>query len=104
MIAQKGFSHTNLILRPIHLLKHLSHGCTAWLLLWLHPTSGDDPLLRVPTAADQQNLKKKSSSFKNCITHYFYCEIRYVCLHTPLDTDKQDTSGGSAFSFAGAFS
>lgn len=47
--------------RFIYLLKHLTHCCTAWLLLGLHPTSGDDPLVWVPTAADQQHLLKESA-------------------------------------------
>lgn len=53
--------------RFIYLLKHFSHCCTTWLLLWLHPSSGDDPLVWMPTAADQQNLSKKKK--KN---YYFY--------------------------------
>lgn len=39
--------------RFIHLLKHLPHCSTTGLLLRLHPTPGDDPLVWVSTAADQ---------------------------------------------------
>lgn len=47
-----------LILQTIHLLKDFSHGGATRLLFGLHPTSGDDPLVWVPTAADQQHLEE----------------------------------------------
>jgi len=65
-------SKTNQIPRFFHLFKDLSHGSTTGLLLWLHPSSGHDPLVRVPTAADQQNLLGKTTSLENadlfCVT------------------------------------
>lgn len=57
-----------------HLFKHLSHGGTAWLLLWLHPSSGDDPLVRVPTAAHQQNLSEENQNF----IFLFDCEFVWL--------------------------
>lgn len=48
-----------------HLFKHLSHRGTTRLLLWLHPSSGDDPLVRVPTAAHQENLSKGTKTLRN---------------------------------------
>lgn len=52
------FCQRQQILRAIHLLEDFSHGGATRLLLRLHPTSGDDPLVWVPTAADQQHLEK----------------------------------------------
>lgn len=39
-----------------YLFIDLSYSSSTWLFLWLHPTSWNDPLIRVPAAAHEQHL------------------------------------------------
>ena len=65
--AQKQYNIQNGWIFPLydddewtHLFKHFSDRCATGLLLRLHPSTWDDPLVRVPTAAHQQHLEKKT--------------------------------------------
>lgn len=64
-----------------HLLKHLPHCSATRLLLWLHPAPRNDPLVRVSTAAHQQNLLQKDTlSFLGFHDNNVVCATRVTNL------------------------
>ncbi len=72
-----------------HLLKDLPYGSSTRLLLRLHSSSRNNPLIRVSTAADQQHLQKPAQNWLSLTFLLLKPLVCYVSIRRAFPTAMQ---------------